>query len=46
MPNSTSQSDFLEPLGSMTLSSGPWMQEIALVNTMGSLGMGMPDSAA
>ncbi len=46
MPNSTSQSDFLEPLGSITSSLAPWMQEMALVNTIGSAGMGMFDSAA
>ena len=45
-PNSTSQSLFFEPLGSITASSGPWMHEMALVKMMGSFGIGRPASAA
>ncbi|MCY1232626.1 hypothetical protein D9M72_451280 [compost metagenome] len=45
-PSSTSQSDLTEPLGSITGSFGPWMQLVAFMKTMGSLGTGRPDSAA
>ena len=44
--SSTSQSDFVEPGGSSTVSSGPTMQEGALLKRTGSLGTAMPLSAA
>ena len=46
MPSSTSQSVLTEPLGSITGSFAPCMQVVDFMNTMGSLGMGMPASAA
>ena len=45
-PSSTSQSDFLESLGNMTSSFAPWMQVVAFMKTIGSVGTGMFDSAA
>ena len=41
--SSTSQSVFSEPLGMTTSSLGPTMQEGALLNRIGSFGIGMPD---
>src|SRR5208337_78389 len=35
-----------QPWGATTSSSGPWMQVMALLNTSGSFGIGIPDSAA
>ena len=45
-PNSTSQSLFTEPLGSITSSLGPLRQLIALVNMGGSVGIGSCASCA
>ena len=44
--SSTSQSVFTEPFGIMTSSFGPTTQLGALLNSTGSLGTGMPNSAA
>ena len=38
-PSSTSQSDFAESLGIITLSNGPEIAEVAFENKIGSLGM-------
>ena len=46
MPSSTSQSVLTELRGSMMSSSGPWMHDNVFMKTIGSLGTGMPDSAA
>ncbi|CAB5020650.1 unannotated protein [freshwater metagenome] len=46
IPSSTSQSVFDDPRGMITSSFGPMTVFGALVNTIGSSGMGMPDSAA
>src|ERR1700722_6621574 len=46
MASSTSQSVLVEPLGIMTSSFGPTTQDRALLKRTGSLGTGMPDSAA
>ena len=44
--SSTSQSVFCEPRGMMTSSFGPTMQDGALLNRIGSGGIGAPVSAA
>jgi hypothetical protein len=46
MASSTSQSDFWESLGMVTLSLGPVIELVAFVKMMGSLGSAAPDSAA
>ena len=46
MPSSTSQSDLADVGGSSTVSFGPMIAEVALVKTIGSDGIGWPDSAA
>jgi hypothetical protein len=45
-PSSTSQSDFCESSGNITLSFGPFSDVLAFRNTIGSVGSGMPASAA
>jgi hypothetical protein len=45
-PSSTSQSDFFEPGGNRTSSSGPVMALVALKKMTGSSGTSIPDSAA
>ena len=45
-PSSTSQSVLVLPGGSRSASSGPWMQVVAFMNTIGSAGAAMPASAA
>ena len=45
-PSSTSQSDFFESLGMVTVSSGPFSELFALRKRMGSSGMGEPVSFA
>jgi hypothetical protein len=45
-PSSTSQSVFSEPLGITMSSLGPTMQFVGLMNSTGSLGIAIPDSAA
>lgn len=45
-PNSTSQSVFTDPRGNTMSSLGPEIEDVAFMNTTGSFGTGMPDSAA
>ena len=46
MPSSTSQSSLVEFFGCITSSFGPLMQVVAFMNTIGSVGTGMPASSA
>ena len=46
MPSSISQSSFEESRGMMVLSFGPQIHDGALLKMIGSLGIGMPASAA
>ena len=45
-PSSTSQSVFCDPRGITIRRSGPLMQDVAFMKTIGSAGTAMPDSAA
>ena len=45
-PSSTSQSALVGPIGITTSSNGPEMADVAFMNSTGSAGTAMPDSAA